>query len=219
MATGQANASQALRQRIMRFNMLAADVSHDTGAYVIDLDRAFAEIGARALKTDYQLVGQRAASAGAAAMVKTLLHAGLNDLVPADVLDKATARFEARQAGPRRLRVGEYLRLLSTTLEGIAPQVTAAKSAEDMTRLSDVLRLHASHLGKLTPPGNLVGHRRLVQVLLDLSAGFRQLAAALAIGDKSAFQQARQRTVPMVDEVKVVWKDICEFCQQQLKRS
>ncbi len=55
----------SLGERIRRFNLLAADLSHDTGIYIVDLDRALADRGADALKTDYRLMGEAAASLGA----------------------------------------------------------------------------------------------------------------------------------------------------------
>src|SRR5207302_7755388 len=54
---------ESLQERIQRFNVLAAEVSQDTGAYVIDLDRALADIGGRVLQTDYRLGNAAAATA------------------------------------------------------------------------------------------------------------------------------------------------------------
>jgi len=45
----------ALRVRIRRLNLLAAEISHDTGAYVVDVDRVLADIGGRRAGTDYRL--------------------------------------------------------------------------------------------------------------------------------------------------------------------
>lgn len=78
-----------LRERIRRLNLLAVDLSHDTGAGVVDLDRAFTHVGARALGTDYRLTGPRAAEVAAHTIVASLFHAGLDDIVPRDVQERA----------------------------------------------------------------------------------------------------------------------------------
>jgi len=219
MAHGHAGSSQNLRERIERFNLLATEVSHDSGACVIDLDRALSEIGARALKTDYLLAGQRAAIAGADAVVATLLQAGLNDLVPADVLEKATACFESRHAGPQRIRVCEYLLMLEGVLEEMSRLAKAADGAQAMLHLSDFVRSRASHLGKFAAPGNLALHRRFVHALQELGDGFRQMSEAQATGNGSAIQQARQRADSVIDELKLLWKAIHEFCQRHIERA
>jgi hypothetical protein len=63
---------EALLERIRRLNLLAAEVSHETGAAVIDFDRHFAHVGARALQTDYRLRGAEAAEAAARIIVDAL---------------------------------------------------------------------------------------------------------------------------------------------------
>jgi hypothetical protein len=78
-------------ERIRRLNLLAAELSHDTGALVIDIDRVFAHIGARTLKTDYRMAGALAAEAAAHTIVGALLAAGLDDIVSPEVQDKAKA--------------------------------------------------------------------------------------------------------------------------------
>ena len=87
----------SLGERIRRFNLLGAEVSKDTGAYIVDLDWALANVGASELQTDYRLQGKAAAVAGAAALVSTLFKAGLDEFLPAEVQVKALAHFEARQ--------------------------------------------------------------------------------------------------------------------------
>ena len=88
---------QATRERIRRLNLLAIDLSHDTGAGVVDIDRAFSHLGARPLATDHRLTGRIAAEIAAHAIVARILGAGLDDLIPPDVQERA-AQFQ----GPLR---------------------------------------------------------------------------------------------------------------------
>jgi hypothetical protein len=85
-------------ERIRKFNLMAAEVSHDTGACVIDLDRDLAHVGAGTLHTDYRLAGDLAATAGAHALVATVLWGGLDDIFSPEVQARARAAFEARRA-------------------------------------------------------------------------------------------------------------------------
>jgi hypothetical protein len=87
----------ARRVRIRRLNLLAAALSHETGCFVIDIDRALADIGAQALRTDYRLAGPFAAGAAAKAVAMTLLSAGLDDVVPVEVQEEARKLIAAFQ--------------------------------------------------------------------------------------------------------------------------
>ena len=68
-----------LLERMRQFNLLLAEVSHETGAIVVDLDRALTGFGARSLGTDYELKGDAVAAAAATALVATMSQAGLPD--------------------------------------------------------------------------------------------------------------------------------------------
>jgi len=61
----ESNMVDARRVRIRRLNLLAAEFSRRLGIYVIDLDRALADIGAHSLQTDYRLAGNAATEAAA----------------------------------------------------------------------------------------------------------------------------------------------------------
>jgi hypothetical protein len=76
-------------ERIRRLNLLAAELSHDTGVGVVDIDRVFAFLGARALQTDYRLGGPMAAEIAAHTIVSIILAAGLDDFIPPDVQERA----------------------------------------------------------------------------------------------------------------------------------
>ena len=76
-------------ERIRRLNLLAVEISRQTGAAIIDLDRFFANFGARPLETDCRLGGAKAADFAARIMTDALLAVGFDDDVPADVLSAA----------------------------------------------------------------------------------------------------------------------------------
>ena len=91
------DAAAALRIRIRRLNLLAAKISHESGAYVIDLDRVLADIGARRLQTDYRLAGNAAAEMAGHFIALTLINNGLDAFVSFEVQDAAKAILTASQ--------------------------------------------------------------------------------------------------------------------------
>jgi hypothetical protein len=80
---------QLLLERIRRLDRMALDLSHDLGVTVVDIDRAFADIGARVLATDYRLAGRVAAEAAGHSFALSLLSLGLDDIIPVDVQERA----------------------------------------------------------------------------------------------------------------------------------
>lgn len=110
-----ANETPALRaavlERIRRLNLLAIALSHATGAGVIDIDRLFAHLGARALGTNHRLTGSLAAEVAAYAIVSSILGFGLDDLIVPEVQEQArrfqgapwdVGRFAAQRVAQRR---------------------------------------------------------------------------------------------------------------------
>jgi hypothetical protein len=79
------------RIRIRRLNLLAADISRQSGAFVIDIDRRLADVGARRLGTDYRLHGATAADLAGNAIAREILVNGLDALASAEVQDRARA--------------------------------------------------------------------------------------------------------------------------------
>lgn len=79
----------AAAERIRRVNLLAAELSHDTGIGVIDIDRVFAHFGARALKTDYRLAGPIAAEVAGHTIVSSILATGIDDFIPPGIQERA----------------------------------------------------------------------------------------------------------------------------------
>jgi hypothetical protein len=78
-------------ERIRRLDRMAADLSCDLGATVVDIDRAFAHIGGRVLQTDYRLDGRLAAEVAGHALVWCVLALGLDDVIPPEVEHRARA--------------------------------------------------------------------------------------------------------------------------------
>ncbi len=76
-------------ERIRRLNLLAADLSHDLGIAVVDIDRIFAHIGAQHVQADYRMNGAIAAETAAYAIVSSVLASGLDDLIAPDVQERA----------------------------------------------------------------------------------------------------------------------------------
>ena len=84
-----AEQTESKRVRIRRLNLLAAEISRETGIYVIDLDRSLADIGALALQTDYRLNGSYASEVAAKFMALAVISAGLDAFVSFEVQDQA----------------------------------------------------------------------------------------------------------------------------------
>jgi len=85
-----ADARATTVERIRGLNLLATALSHDTGAGVIDIDRTFAHLGARALDTDYRLSGTVATRVAAHTIAWSVLSAGLDDAITPEILEGAT---------------------------------------------------------------------------------------------------------------------------------
>jgi len=92
-----AGARPALATHLCRLNVLAIDLSRETGAGVIDIDRAFALIGGRTLGTDHRCRGTFAVEVAAQAIVSALLGC-LDGHVPAERVEAAARRNGGREA-------------------------------------------------------------------------------------------------------------------------
>jgi hypothetical protein len=77
--------------RVRRLNLLAAELSRETGLFIIDIDRSLADIGAKKLHTDYRLNGQYASEAAAKFIALAVLSAGLDNYVSFEIQDAANA--------------------------------------------------------------------------------------------------------------------------------
>ena len=96
------------RERIRRLNLLAARLSREMGALIIDVDRTFADLGARAMGCDYRLAGERAKEALAGLIASTIAAYGLDAWVAPEAQEAAIARLAAQSPAawaPERLSV------------------------------------------------------------------------------------------------------------------
>ncbi len=84
-----------LLERIRRLNRMAADLSHELGVSVIDIDRACAHIGARTMNTDWQLGGELAARVAGHTMAKSLISLGLDDAIDPAIQEKVSKVLHA----------------------------------------------------------------------------------------------------------------------------
>lgn len=83
--------AQPLRHRIRQLNLLATEISREHGVFVIDLDRALADIGARRLETDYRLLGEAAVVAAKEVVATCIATNGLDALVSPEVQELTVA--------------------------------------------------------------------------------------------------------------------------------
>jgi len=79
------------RQRIRRLNLFVANISRETGVFVVDIDRVFTDQGARRLQTDFTLKGPIAADLAGKTMAIVLLSYALDGAVDFDTQDAAVA--------------------------------------------------------------------------------------------------------------------------------
>jgi hypothetical protein len=79
------------RIRARRLNLLAAEISRETGAFVIDIDRYLADVGARQLQTDYRLEGATAVDYAGNAIAEEIIRNGLDAFASAATQDRALA--------------------------------------------------------------------------------------------------------------------------------
>jgi DNA-binding transcriptional MerR regulator len=81
--------SHALSERILELNLLAIDLSQQTGASLADIDRALSQYGGQPLQADYQLNSPLAVQLAGHTLARTLLLDTLQDTLNMDVLDQA----------------------------------------------------------------------------------------------------------------------------------
>jgi hypothetical protein len=84
-----AETADALMVRIRRLDLLAAEISRESGAFVIDFDRVLADVGARRLQTDYRLGGNAAAEMAGHFLASTVLGNAPEELVSFELQDAA----------------------------------------------------------------------------------------------------------------------------------
>jgi|GEM_PF-1734920 len=87
---------QELLRRIRKLNLLATDLSREFGAFVVDIDRVFADIGGVTLGTDYRLNGDKAAQLAGQELALNIATNGCDPFVGFDVQDRARKHIEAQ---------------------------------------------------------------------------------------------------------------------------
>jgi hypothetical protein len=87
--------TDALMIRIRRLNLLAAEISRETGAFVIDLDRVLADIGSRRLQTNYRLEGKATAEIYGQFIAETVIANALDAYASFEIQDAAVALLAA----------------------------------------------------------------------------------------------------------------------------
>jgi hypothetical protein len=142
-------------ERIRRLDLMLVELSHATGAFVIDLDRALAHIGGRVLGADYRLASPAAVSAAAHAIAATLLAAGLDNLVPLAAIDRAKAAlgpWRPAVSAARAAAIADAARDFATRREGRRTQVFGAAGAPPAIKGSTtelLAQLRAGRIGYL----------------------------------------------------------------------
>ena len=89
--------------RIRRLNLLATELSREFGAFVIDIDRVFADIGGQALKTDYRLQGQGGAELAGHTLAVGIATNALDAFIPFEAQERVIAFINSRQPADRSI--------------------------------------------------------------------------------------------------------------------
>lgn len=84
---------EALRERIRRLALVAIEISHDTGAHVVDFDRTLAHVGARALASDCRFGSGAAIEVGARTLVRSMLALARDESITAEMATCVEARL------------------------------------------------------------------------------------------------------------------------------
>ncbi len=87
----EAHERSARLVRIRRLNLLAANLSHDHGIMVVDIDRALADLGAARIQADYRLAGAKATDAAARVIALALLSEALEPHLSGEIQDAVRA--------------------------------------------------------------------------------------------------------------------------------
>ncbi|MDE2434854.1 MAG: hypothetical protein KGM49_01210 [Sphingomonadales bacterium] len=96
---------QARLVRIRRLNLLAVGLSHDYGAFVLDLDRILADIGGLALGCDYRLESEAAVETASDELALSVVANCLDDVLPFEAQERMKAAIEAGRSGIKPVAV------------------------------------------------------------------------------------------------------------------
>jgi len=84
-----------IRRRVRKLNLLATELSREYGAFIIDLDRILADIGARNMETDYRLAGATTADVASKAVALNIVMNALDGFASVEFQDAARAVIES----------------------------------------------------------------------------------------------------------------------------
>lgn len=84
---------EAMRERILRLSLAAMEISHDTGANVVDFDRTLAHVGGRVLGSDCRFASEAAIEVGARALVRGILALARDDAIAPELATRAEAEL------------------------------------------------------------------------------------------------------------------------------
>ena len=165
---------------IRRLNLLAVELSHETGLQIIDIDRDLADVGGVNIGADYRLIGADSAEAAGYAMASTILAMGLDEWVSPEAQDLAMAavaradpRAKARERSlhiPNSLTTTPYRRR-GQVVTGLAPGAQRASVVLEGV-LSGRIRL-AEAMGMIR---RAVARRGVRESLALAGAGLRRFA-------------------------------------------
>ena len=96
-ATEDFERAARIRRRIRKLNLLATELSRQHGAFVIDIDRVLADVGARHLQTDFRLGGSVAAELAAKTIALCIATNALDAVASVKVQDAARTILAAHQ--------------------------------------------------------------------------------------------------------------------------
>jgi hypothetical protein len=80
--------------RIRKLNLLALELSRETGAFIVDVDRMLADAGAPSFDADFRLTGPLATEAVAREIVRTLIATGFDAAYPRPAQERLSALLD-----------------------------------------------------------------------------------------------------------------------------
>jgi len=201
-------APEPLVERIRRFNMLAYELSHAHGAFVVDLDRAVADVGAADLQTDCRLAGPAAVRLGGLILASTLLRAGFDERLPVEAQEAALQQLEAdRQAldwpGLRRYRL--RLATLSGQLRQLQAQA-AAGHPDRVRQLAEFLLRSSEQLRNVDIHGVQAQHRELLAAYRDSGQQLLALCGPAAVRGAEAERAVRDTLLACKSRLDAAWQ-------------
>jgi hypothetical protein len=175
---------EQLRVRIRRLNLLTIEISQALGAFVIDLDRILADVGALRLQTDFRLGGPAAIDLCGQSVALCLVTNALDDHAPFDQQDAAKAtllKYQPMIGLPAEIRPPDMVSLgKGRRKQTVATVIDTVQENHVGWLIGQVLKRHIS-------PGEAAG--RLIQAVRR--RGARESAALLVSG---VARMIRQRT-------------------------